>query len=113
MNSDPESLDPDVPMMTCYDDVMRTIIDLPPAQLDALDAWCARDGISRAEAIRRAVAAAVGSQAAVARDSAYGMWRDRRIDGLAWQESMRAEWDAAATRTRHTRKRPGARGRRP
>jgi metal-responsive CopG/Arc/MetJ family transcriptional regulator len=35
----------------------RTIIDLPPAQLRDLDAMCASLGISRAEAIRRAVQA--------------------------------------------------------
>ncbi len=72
---------------------MRTIIDLPSAQLDALDAWCRRDGISRAEAIRRAVAATVGQQAAGGREAAFGLWRDRTIDGLAWQQQMRAEWD--------------------
>lgn len=98
--------------MTCYDDVMRTIIDLPPAQLDALDAWCERDGISRAEAIRRAVAAAIGAQTAVARESAYGIWRNRGIDGLAWQESMRAEWDRTPARTRKARTRRSTRGRR-
>jgi hypothetical protein len=73
--------------------LMRTIIDLPPAQLDALDAWCRRDGISRAEAIRRAVAATVGQQAAGGREAAFGLWRDRKVDGLAWQQRMREEWD--------------------
>lgn len=80
-------------MMTCYDDVMRTIIDLPPAQLDALDAWCRRDGISRAEAIRRAVAGAVGQQTAAGRQAAFGLWRDRQgPDGLAYQRRLRREW---------------------
>jgi len=73
---------------------MRTIIDLPDVQLDALDAWCRRDRISRAEAIRRAVAATVGQQAAGGREAAYGIWRDRKIDGLAWQQRLRGEWDA-------------------
>ena len=35
----------------------RTIIDLPVAQLRDLDALCASLGISRAEAVRRAVQA--------------------------------------------------------
>ncbi|MEO5894164.1 MAG: ribbon-helix-helix protein, CopG family [Vicinamibacterales bacterium] len=43
-------------MMTCYDDALRTIIDLPEDQLQALDGICRRDDISRAEAIRQAVA---------------------------------------------------------
>ena len=94
-------------MMTCYDDVMRTIIDLPTAQLDALDAWCERDGISRAEAIRRAVAATIEQQATQSRRSAYGIWRDRVPDGLAWQEQLRAEWDGSrlAPRKIHSRRR--------
>lgn len=90
---------------------MRTIIDLPSAQLDALDAWCRRDRISRAEAIRRAVAATVGRQAAGGREAAFGLWRDRQIDGLAWQQRLRGEWDdrgksgPAATTTRRSRRR--------
>jgi len=72
---------------------MRTIIELPGPQLDALDAWCRRDGISRAEAIRRAVAAAVGQQATAARSAAFGLWRGRpRPDGLAYQRQIRREW---------------------
>ena len=40
-----------------YDDViMRTIIDLPEEQVRGLAALCEAQGISRAEAVRRAVA---------------------------------------------------------
>jgi hypothetical protein len=83
-------------MMTCYDDAVRTIIDLPEIQLEALDAWCRRDGISRAEAIRRAVAAHLSASTAAARRSAFGLWRDRRVDGLTYERRLRAEWDSAA-----------------
>jgi metal-responsive CopG/Arc/MetJ family transcriptional regulator len=38
---------------------MRTIVDLPDEQLAALDAYTKSEGISRAEAVRRAVAAFV------------------------------------------------------
>ena len=72
---------------------MRTIIELPPAQIDALDALCRREQISRAEAIRQAVAAHVGRASAVARASAFGLWRDRGIDALAYERQMREEWD--------------------
>jgi ribbon-helix-helix CopG family protein len=94
-------------MMTCYDDVMRTIIELPGSQLDALDAWCRREDISRAEAIRRAVAVAIGQQAALGRDRAYGLWRDRGIAGLDWERTIRAEWEAtpAPVRTSTARRR--------
>ena len=75
---------------------MRTIIELPPAQIDALDALCRRERISRAEAIRQAVAAHVGRASAVARASAFGLWRDRGIDALAYERQLREEWDRPA-----------------
>jgi len=72
---------------------MRTIIELPPDQIDALDALCRRDRISRAEAIRRAVAGYVRSVPREGADPAYGLWRARRIDGLKYQNRLRREWD--------------------
>lgn len=71
---------------------MRTIIELPGDQLEALDSLCRRDRISRAEAIRRAVALLVRSEGGIASGAAFGIWRDRGEDGLAYQERMRAEW---------------------
>jgi hypothetical protein len=73
---------------------MRTIIDLPEEQLAALDAWCGRDGISRAEGVRRAVAAYVRQVRASAPDPAFGLWRGRVPDGLTYQRRARSEWDA-------------------
>jgi len=75
---------------------MRTIIELPGSQLEALDALCAREGISRAEAIRRAVAAHLEAHRAAAPDEAWGLWRGRGLDGLVYQAQLRAEWDAPA-----------------
>jgi hypothetical protein len=79
--------------MTWYDDAMRTIIELPIDQLEALDAVCKVDNISRAEAIRRAVALMVKRHPLTAGGRAYGLWRDRKIDGLKYQRSVRGEWD--------------------
>ena len=71
---------------------MRTIIDLPPTHIEALDAWCRRDKISRAEAVRRAVAEHLERhKAAPAR--AFGLWRDRPVDGVEYQRRLREEWD--------------------
>ena len=82
--------------MTWYDDVMRTIIDLPADQLAALDGICRAEAISRAEAIRRAVGLLVCDRAAGASRSAFGLWRGKRaVDGLRYQQRLRAEWDAA------------------
>jgi len=71
---------------------MRTIIDLPPAQIDALDALCRREGISRAEAIRRAVAAHVRQERDRGPDPAFGLWSDRPVDGVKHQRRLRREW---------------------
>ena len=85
----------DRPVMPFYDDEMRTIIELPEEQLRALDAWRQVRGISRAEAVRRAVANLLEDEAQVraAVDAAFGLWSDRSLDGLAEQERLRAEWD--------------------
>ena len=85
-------------MMTCYDDAVRTIIELPEDQLEALDALCRRDSISRAEAIRRAVGAMIRSRRPAERERAFGLWRGRGDDGLAYQRRARNEWVAARKR---------------
>lgn len=81
--------------MPPYDDGMRTIVEIPEDQLRALDAWREARGLSRAEAVRRAVAGlledATHTRAAV--DAAFGIWRHRGVDGLAEQDRLRGEWD--------------------
>ena len=72
---------------------MRTIIEVPPNQLEALDGLCEREGISRAEAIRRAIAEHVLRNPPPDRASAFGLWRARGIDGLEYQKAIRSEWD--------------------
>jgi hypothetical protein len=80
-------------MMTC----MRTIIDLPVEQLEALDGICRRDGISRAEAIRQAVTLLMRQRGASRSGIAFGIWRgSRSVDGLAYQERLRREWGSRA-----------------
>lgn len=71
---------------------MRTIIELPEEQLSGLDGWCRREGISRAEAIRRAVAAMLAERAKGDAAGAFGIWRDRAAEALAEQEEIRNEW---------------------
>lgn len=71
---------------------MRTIIELPEEQLTGLDGWCRREGISRAEAIRRAVAAMLAERAKGEAAGAFGLWRERATDALAEQERIRNEW---------------------
>ncbi|MES2639833.1 MAG: ribbon-helix-helix protein, CopG family [Myxococcota bacterium] len=74
---------------------MRTIIDLPTDQLAALDAWRLARGVSRAEAVRRAVAQLLDDEQERrgAVDAAFGLWKGRVPDGLVEQERLRSEWD--------------------
>lgn len=82
--------------MTSNDDEMRTIVELPDTQVKALARFCRREGISRAEAIRRAVDKLVANEAtAEAQENlraGFGLWRGRRPDGRACVEALRAEW---------------------
>ena len=71
---------------------MRTIIELPQDQLTELDAHCRRENVSRAEAIRRAIAARLDDQSKVDAAGAFGLWRDRGADAAADLERLRDEW---------------------
>jgi hypothetical protein len=82
---------------------MRTIIDLPADQLEALDSLCAREGISRAEGVRRAVAEHVRQHQSDRAGQAFGIWRARAVDGLAYEQRLRREWDAPASPARKKR----------
>ena len=76
-----------------YDDViMRTIVDLTDEQLKSLAALCAAKGISRAEAVRRAVARLLADEQRPDRAQAFGAWRGQQIDSAKAVRSMRDEW---------------------
>ena len=80
------------------DDAMRTIIDLPEEQLQALDTYRRRLGISRAEAVRRAVAAFVPVKARPKVDflshPAFGSSkRFRQEDSVEFVRRLREEWE--------------------
>ena len=73
---------------------MRTIVDLPAPQLEALDTLCRREGISRAEAVRRAVGEHIERHRADTQ-AAFGLWRTRTLDSLEYEHALRDEWDRA------------------
>ena len=78
---------------------MRTIVDLTDEQVRELAQLCAREKISRAEAIRRAVDALLRdrerrrAERKAALDAAFGMWKDRGIDTDTYLAEIRFEWD--------------------
>lgn len=83
---------------------MRTIIEVPQHQLDALDVICRTEDISRAEAIRRAITRMIGETRHALGTPAFGVWRDRPVDGLGYERRLRDEWEAAPRKTAHVRR---------
>jgi len=71
---------------------MRTIVDLPEEQVRGLDLWCQRERISRTEAVRRAIGAALSTQNSSPRTDAFGAWADKRVNSGKYVGSLRAEW---------------------
>jgi hypothetical protein len=81
---------------------MRTLINMPDHQIEDLEAICAARKLSRAEAVRQAVAAFI-EENRPSHEPAFGLWKDQAVylpdeaeplpkDGLAYQETLRSEW---------------------
>lgn len=72
---------------------MRFLADLPDADVDWLDSLAAVQGVSRAELVRRAVAAYRADISGDAIDNAFGIWRGRDDigDGLKYQRRLRGK----------------------
>lgn len=71
---------------------MRTLVDIPNKQLSDLGAICAQKKLPRAEVIRQALDAYIKTNKPPAGKQAFGLWKERAIDGVAYQEQVRAEW---------------------
>jgi len=71
---------------------MRTIVDLPEEQVRGLDLLCQREKISRTEAVRRAVRAALSTQSSDPRSEAFGAWSGKKLDSRAFVDSLHGEW---------------------
>lgn len=72
---------------------MRTIIDLPEDQVRELRELCKIERISRAEAVRRALAQMLSQKQNSGRESAFGAWKTKKIDSRKLVEKLRREWD--------------------
>lgn len=79
---------------------MRRLVDIPDNLLAELTAFAHKEGISRAELMRRALDAYVSTlkqkQDMAEQDTleaVRGLWKDRDIDGVDYQRQLREEWD--------------------
>jgi len=82
---------PNLEILISDDVIMRTIIDLPQSQVTALDSLCQEKGISRAEAVRRAVDAMLSSQQISSQQASFGAWTKPK-NSRALVDDLREEW---------------------
>ena len=84
-----------------YDDViichiagvaMRTIVDLPDKQIEALKRMSESAQSSRAELVRRAIDEYLARHLPAQNDDAFGLWKKHKTDGVTYQERARDEW---------------------
>ncbi len=71
---------------------MRTLIDLPDTQIQALAVLCKQVRQPRAAVIREAVAEYLDRRGTKSVDAAFGLWGPEAEDGLTYQEKARSEW---------------------
>jgi metal-responsive CopG/Arc/MetJ family transcriptional regulator len=71
---------------------MRILVDIGETQLQALDAMSRQGKRSRAALIREAVGEYLSRRWAREPGDAFGLWAEQPVDGLAYQEKIRAEW---------------------
>ncbi len=71
---------------------MRTIVDLPDEQIAALKRMSDTAHSSRAELVRRAIDEYLARHLPAQDDDAFGLWKNRKIDGVSYQQHARDEW---------------------
>jgi hypothetical protein len=73
----------------------RILADLTPQQLEDLNHLASALDTSRAALIREAVATFVAARSEELKQPApdvFGLWKDRGVDGLAYEQELRNEW---------------------
>ncbi|MCL2876130.1 MAG: ribbon-helix-helix domain-containing protein [Betaproteobacteria bacterium] len=68
------------------------LIDLPDSQRDDLAAIVEAEQRPRAAVIRDAIAAYISWHKRPPGVDVFGLWKGRKIDGLAYQQELRSEW---------------------
>jgi len=71
---------------------MRTLVDLGDAQIRALDDLSKMEKTSRAALIRQAIDDYLARRRPRQGRDAFGLWGDRKTDGLVYQQKVRGEW---------------------
>ncbi|MDY6991420.1 MAG: hypothetical protein SVR94_02275 [Pseudomonadota bacterium] len=77
---------------------MKTSIELPQAQAEALEHYCHSVQTTPDEVVSQALAQFLPKVVKTSRNlrqhQAFGHWQDKHQDGLVYQHQLRAEWDS-------------------
>jgi hypothetical protein len=71
---------------------MRALIDIEEKQIRELDRLAKSQGRSRASVIREAVSEFLRAKGRDGGNDAFGLWGERKVDGLDYQQKIRGEW---------------------
>ena len=71
---------------------MRILVDVDEQNLRKLDRLAGKERRSRASVVRQAIAEHLDKRAPEALEDAFGLWGERKVDGLLYQEKVRSEW---------------------
>lgn len=71
---------------------MRILTEIGDAQIKALDELSKQKQTSRAALIRHAIDDFLAKRRQEHQGDAFGLWGERHVDGLAYQEKLRSEW---------------------
>jgi metal-responsive CopG/Arc/MetJ family transcriptional regulator len=71
---------------------MRTVIDIPDHQIEALRRFGERAYTSRAEVIQSAIADYIPGHGPDDGDDTVCLWRERVRDALEMEDDLRSEW---------------------
>jgi metal-responsive CopG/Arc/MetJ family transcriptional regulator len=70
----------------------RILVDLPETQMAELAALVKTERRPRAAVIRQAIETYIAQYRRSPGTNVFGLWKDRKIDGLEYQQEIRSEW---------------------
>lgn len=70
----------------------RILVDLPDSQVDDLAAIVEAEHRPRAAVIRDAIEAYISQHKQAHGADVFGLWKGKKIDGVAYQKELRSEW---------------------
>jgi metal-responsive CopG/Arc/MetJ family transcriptional regulator len=72
--------------------VSRILVDLPEAQVEELAEIVNAEQRPRAAVIRDAIDAYIAQHKPSLAADVFGLWKGKKIDGVEYQQELRAEW---------------------